>query len=50
MKTKSFFLALFLSLFFFSTLQAQELGEFKPKDDTFGLGKLKTKSKKIYIF
>ena len=49
MKTKSFFLALFLSLFFFSTLQAQELGEFKPKDDTFGLGKLKTKSKKIYI-
>lgn len=32
-----------------TTSRAQELGEFKPKDDTFGLGKLKSKPKKIYI-
>ena len=38
-----------LFLLSFSISQAQELGEFKPKDDTFGLGKLKSKPKKIYI-
>lgn len=32
-----------------SNANAQELGEFKPKDNTFGLGKLKTKPKKVYI-
>lgn len=49
MKTKFKFLGLLLFIFSFTILQAQELGEFKPKDDTFGLGKLKTKPKKIYI-
>lgn len=49
MKTKFKFLSLLLFLFAFSTLEAQELGEFKPSDETFGLGKLKSKNKKIYI-
>lgn len=49
MKTKFKFLGLLLFVFSFTILQAQELGEFKPKDDTFGLGKLKSKPKKIYI-
>uniref|UniRef100_UPI00404AD1EB hypothetical protein n=1 Tax=Flavobacterium sp. TaxID=239 RepID=UPI00404AD1EB len=47
MKTKIKFLVVLL--FAFSISHAQELGEFKPKDDTFGLGKLKSKPKKIYI-
>ena len=36
---------------FFSciAMQAQELGDFKPKDDTFGMGKLSEKKKKIFI-
>lgn len=49
MKTNFKFLGIFLFLFSFSLLQAQELGELKPKDDTFGLGKLKSKPKRIYI-
>lgn len=32
-----------------ATLSAQTLGEFKPKDQSFGLGKLKKAEKKIYI-
>lgn len=41
-----------LILFFLisnATLTSQELGDFKPKEDTFGLSKLKSKPKKIYI-
>ena len=49
MKTKFKLLWLGIFLFTFSTFQAQELGEFKPNDDTFGLGKLKSKKKRIYI-
>lgn len=43
-------ITLFLCLFISNTtVISQELGDFKPKDDTFGLNKLKNKSKKIYI-
>lgn len=49
MKTKYNFLIVLFSLFSISILQSQELGEFKPKDDTFGLGKLKSNKKRIYI-
>lgn len=33
----------------FTSAQAQTLGEFKPKDQSYGLGKLKKVDKKIYI-
>lgn len=48
---KSYFRLVMLVAFLgiVTTSGAQELGEFKPKDDTFGLGKLKSKPKKIYI-
>lgn len=46
---KAKFIVFVSFIFFFSILQAQDLGEFKPKEETFGLGKLKSKSKKIYI-
>lgn len=49
MITKQKTIAFLLFFFSFTLLQSQELGEFKPKDNTFGLGKLKSKSKKIYI-
>ncbi|MVO09305.1 hypothetical protein GOQ30_09060 [Flavobacterium sp. TP390] len=49
MKTKLTSLLLFVVLLFIQNVFAQELGEFKPKEDTFGLGKLKSKPKKIYI-
>ncbi|NHN28029.1 hypothetical protein FIA58_020315 [Flavobacterium jejuense] len=49
MKTKLTSFLLFVVLLFIQNVSAQELGEFKPKDDTFGLGKLNSKSKKIYI-
>jgi hypothetical protein len=49
---KNIFLNVCLFLFLLIsnlTLNSQEIGDFKPKDDTFGLGKLKSKPKKIYI-
>ena len=49
MKTKLNILGLLVFFFAVLSLQAQELGEFKPKDDTFGMGKLKSKQKKVYI-
>ena len=49
MKTKSRFLKLLFLFFTFSIVQAQGVGEFKPKEETFGLGKLKSKKKRIYI-
>lgn len=49
MKTNLKFITVVLLFFSFAILQAQGLGEFKPKDDTFGLGKLKSKKKRIYI-
>lgn len=49
MKTKFKFLWIVVLLFAFTSFQAQELGEFKPSDETFGLGKLKSKKKRIYI-
>lgn len=50
MKTKlTLFLFFATILLLVQNISAQELGEFKPKDDTFGLGKLKSKPKKIYI-
>jgi uncharacterized protein YxeA len=33
----------------FTITNAQEIGDFNPKEDTSGLGKLKSKSKRIYI-
>ncbi|ASV30980.1 hypothetical protein [Maribacter cobaltidurans] len=36
-------------LFIGFSAQAQQLGDFKPKDATFGLGKLKASNKRIYI-
>lgn len=42
--------ALFVTLFLLSSgVYAQTLGEFKPKDQAFGMGKLKKVDKKIYI-
>lgn len=49
MKAQLKFLAFILFLLSFSILNAQDLGEFKPKEQTFGLGKLKSKKKRIYI-
>jgi hypothetical protein len=49
MKTKKNLVVVLLFLFSICTIQAQELGDFKPKDNTFGIGKLKGKQKKIYI-
>tara|TARA_R110002051_G_scaffold139763_1_gene212443 strand:+ start:3458 stop:4513 length:1056 start_codon:yes stop_codon:yes gene_type:complete len=49
MKTKFNFLYLFIFLFTIPTLQAQELGEFKPKDDGFKANKIGEGPKKIYI-
>lgn len=46
MKTK-FLLGAFLCFMFFA--KAQDLGEFKPKNSTYGLNKLKKNSKRIYI-
>lgn len=47
MKTK-LFSTLLLALTF-ATVQAQTLGEFKPKDQSYGLNKLKGKATRIYI-
>lgn len=49
MKTKFITLLFFGALLVSTNLLAQDLGEFKPKDETFGLNKLKAKPKKIYI-
>lgn len=49
MKTKFNLFALVFFVVTIWTVQGQQLGEFKPKDKTFGLGKLKSKPKKIYI-
>lgn len=46
---KSKFYTLLVCLLAALSLQAQTLGEFKPKDASYGLGKLKSSNKKIYI-
>ncbi|RAJ07982.1 hypothetical protein [Arenibacter echinorum] len=49
MKSKFNFLHLTIFLFAISTVQAQQLGEFKPKDDGFKANKIVDGPKKIYI-
>jgi len=43
------FLTLAILFFLYGNSNAQTLGEFKPKDQSYGLGKLKNSNKKIYI-
>lgn len=47
MKTHLFTIATLI--FFVYNIEAQTLGEFKPKDASYGLGKLKSSNKKLYI-
>ena len=49
MKKITKIICIIVTLCSFVIANAQEIGDFNPKDDTSGLGKLKSKSKRIYI-
>ncbi len=46
---RTHFISIVALLFFSLNIQSQALGEFKPKDQSYGLGKLKNSNKRIYI-